>query len=701
MEKTKKEEMLLSNIPDSPWVYLFKNKEEEIIYIGKSVALKKRVASYFNGKAKLNFGKKKMVSEIEKIDTFLVNNETESLILESTLIKKHQPKYNILMKDDKNYVYVKITTEIIPRILITRKKTLWWTYFWPYISASNVKNTLKILKKIFGYRSCNIVFKKDSRTQKLVISAKNGVKIPCIDYYIGRCKAPCLLNEENKKAYQESIEKIKDFFAWDTKAILEQIEKSMLKKAQEHKFEEAWELKKDKEAIESLAGTQIVRDFVEGDFDVINILEKYDKYFIGVVEIRKSKITWLKNFEIIASLWEKKEEVLESFLMQRETKIPETKKLTLLLPFSLDKIEKKEKSLQEILGVKKLTIETPKIGAKQELLKFVYKNIYEYAYKKQLASLSTKNFSKKTQESLLKRLGYTPLYKQTKSSQKQGLQEKNLSDDEVLHFSEKLQPWNSQKQEVQGRKNFSNWAYWLVSDWEQDFSDDEIPRFSEFHKDIIFECNDISHLSWNHSVASRSVIKNGKPEKSLYRKFNIKTLPEQKIDDFDSLEEVIERRLKEIENKENLPDLIIIDGGKWQLSSVMKVIESYKKNCDKKTKTLLDKLQIISLAKREEEVFLPWKSDPIILDKDSEELRLIQKIRDEAHRFAITFNREKRIKSMQKNILESLPWFWPITRKKLLKKYGSVENLKDTPKEELEKILNKNQIETLEDHSLI
>jgi excinuclease ABC subunit C len=218
------------------------------------------------------------------------------------------------------------------------------------------------------------------------------------------------------------------------------------------------------------------------------------------------------------------------------------------------------------------------------MLKFIYKNIYEYAYRKYLASQSTKNFTKETQKKLLQKLGYTAI-----------------------------------------------------------------------NKDIIFECNDISHLSGAHTVASRSIIKNGKTESSLYKKFNIKTLEHNKIDDFSSLKEIIKRRLKEIENKKTLPDLIIIDGGKGQLSSVLATIEEYKKNCDEETRNLVEKLQLISLAKKEEEVFLPNQKESILLDKESEELRLIQKIRDEAHRFAITFNREKRIKSMQKNILESLP----------------------------------------------
>ncbi|NUJ97811.1 excinuclease ABC subunit UvrC [Candidatus Gracilibacteria bacterium] len=619
---------ILKNIPKSPGVYIFYNEEKKILYIGKSIHLKSRVNSYFNDKNKLNFAKKKMVSEIKNIETIITNNETESLILESTLIKKHLPKYNILMKDDKNYLYIKITKEIIPKIFTTRIKNYDGEYFGPYTSSNNVKNTLKVLKKIFGYRACNLIFGKEDKN--LIIQSTNGVKIPCMDYYIKRCAGPCLLNKENIQAYKESIEKIKKILNGETKEIIKILEEEMYKKASELKFEEASELKKDKESLVSLETLQTVRDFVKGDYDVINFIKKYERFFVGCIEIRDNKITEVKNYEIENYLEESDEEILEKFLLLKEYSSSGLNILNFLLPITLENHNILEESLAKIITIKQVKIETPKVGPKFEMLKFAYKNVYEFAYKKYLASQSTKNFTAKTQKNFLTLLGYTPI-----------------------------------------------------------------------NKDIIFECNDISHLSGTHTVASRSIIKNGKTDSSLYKKFTIKTLENNKIDDFSALKEIIQRRLKEIENKKNLPDLIIIDGGKGQLSAVLTTIEAYKKNCDEPTKILLDKLQLISLAKKEEEIFLPGKSEAILLDKESEELRLIQKIRDEAHRFAITFNREKRIQSMQKNILESLPGFGAITRKKLLKKYGSVENLKNIPKEELKEILNKTQIETLEDHLLI
>jgi excinuclease ABC subunit C len=222
--------------------------------------------------------------------------------------------------------------------------------------------------------------------------------------------------------------------------------------------------------------------------------------------------------------------------------------------------------------------------------------------------------------------------------------------------------------------------------------------YEEKNKSLIFECNDISHFSWTHTVASRSIIENGKTNPQKYRKFNIKTLEEAKIDDFWSMKEVMTRRIKEIIKTWEVPDLIIIDGWKWQLWSVVRIVENFILSEENEAQQKLKNLQLVWIAKKEEELFLPWESEPIILEKSSLELRLVQKIRDEAHRFAITFNRDKRIKSMKKNILESLPGFWPISRKKILKQFWSIENIKNYQKDEIKKYLNKNQIQTLEDH---
>jgi len=599
---------ILKNLPHSPGVYQFFNDAWEIIYIGKSINLKNRVSSYFNGKSKLNFAKKLMVEQIVDIKTMVTNNETESLLLENTLIKDKKPKFNVLLKDDKNYLYIKVTKERFPKVIKTRIKWKTGTYYGPYTQSHYVYNILRLAKKIFGYGCYGIHFFRQWNEYNL-------------DKYIFKNHTHEWKQVTEKQAeslYREKIEEIKNFLKWDIASIIVDLESRMKQYATELKFEEAAKIKHDIESLQMMQEHQIVRDFVSGDFDVVNILEKYNKYYIGCIEIRDSKISWFFNYEIENHLEETQEEILTNFVEQRFAEKYEQRVPTFILPSLLKKLSPEIK------------VEIPKIWGKLDILKLCYKNTYEYAHKKHLASLSTKWFTKKTMTEILDMLEYKSI-----------------------------------------------------------------------NKALIFECNDISHLSGTHTVASRSVIENGKKNPQKYRKFNIKTLEEWKIDDFWSMKEIMERRLKEIVKTKTVPDLIIIDGGKWQLSSVMKVIEQFKKDLPKEDLEYIETLQIVSLAKQEEELFLPWKSKSIILDKDSDHLRLIQAIRDEAHRFAITFNRDKRISSMKKSILDSIPWIGPVTKKKILKHYGSVEWLQQQKKQDVQSLLGEKISEVLEGHWLI
>ena len=591
----------LKQIPNCSWIYKFLDKNNKIIYIWKSINLKSRVSSYFNSKSKLNFAKQRMVDLIENVETIITNNETESLILETNLIKENLPKYNILMKDWKNHNYIKITDEEYPKIIRTRIKHWKGTFYWPYISSNDLDNILKVLKKVFWYWVSQYNFFKSSNSYNL-------------DKYLFEWNTNIDNTKLIKEKYDEKIEQIKIFLKWDYKEVLNELRDQMMKFANNHEFERADVIKKQIESIAILDEKQIVREWVKWDFDIINYIEKFDKIYIWKIEIRDSKILWFYPYEIKNNLKENINNILTNFIKQNYLNSilidSESKKPILI---STKEIELKEEIFKNIRK------EVPKKWVKNDLLSMCYKNIYEYAYKAHLDSLSTKWFTKKTMKSLL-----------------------------------------------------------------------EILWYKQINKNIIFECNDISHISWNHTVASRSIIENWKSNNSKYKKYKIKTLDEQKIDDFNSMREVITRRLKEIEKLWNKPDLIIIDWWKWQLSSVVEIIK--EKNIE---------LQVVWIAKREEELFLPWESNSILLNKDSNELRLVQKIRDEAHRFAITFNRDSRIKSMKKNILEELPWFWPKTRKKILNKYWNIEKIKLISIEELNKILSKTQIKTLENHWII
>ncbi len=595
---------ILSSLPHAPGVYKFYNLSWEIIYIGKSKNLKSRVNSYFSWQQKLNFAKKKMVWKISNIEYIVTNNETESLILENDLVKRLQPKYNILLKDDKNFLYLKITKEQFPQIRKTRisptnMKKYDGKYFGPYISGYHVEEILKLLKKIYGYGVGSHNFFKKKWAYSL-------------DSYIfdGNIQAD---ETEIREIYLKKISQIQKFLSGNTQDIKESLRSEMLVFAEKMEFEEAQKRKVSLEALESLDTLQVVRDGVSWDYIVVQILEKYENIYIGVIDIKDSRITAYENYEVENKLSEQWKDVLKKFIEWKWLENRERKKLIFLAPESFNE-------LSDIW----ISIEKPQLWAKFDLLKLCYKNLYEYAHKKYMASLSTKGFTKKNMQDLLDLLGY--------------------------------------------------WA---------------------INKDIIFECNDISHLSWSHTVASRSVIENWKPNSKKYKKFRIKTLQEGKIDDFDSMREIMQRRLKELEKIWNFPDLIVIDGWKWQLSSVMEIIEAseFLQKSDQK-------LQIVSLAKQEEELFLPWASEPIVLDKESPQLRLIQALRDEAHRFAISFNRDSRSKSMKQSILEAIPGIWPATRKKILKTFGSVEWLQKAEKKELQRVLWKSVIENLENHGI-
>ncbi len=489
----------LKVIPKLPWVYQFFDISWKIIYIWKSVNLHSRVNSYFNGLSKLNFAKKKMVWEIIQIETIVTNNAKECLILETSLIKKHKPKYNILMKDDKNHTYIKITDELFPKVIKTRIKTKSGIYFGPYISTSYVNNIIKTTKKIFWHRSCNIIFEEKNGIPK--IKASNGSKIPCIDYYIGRCSAPCLLQKENMTQYDASISNIKNFLDGNLEEVILHLKEKMMQYAQKLEFEKASELKEDVSSIESLKQNQIVRDIIWERADIINFLEKYEKFYISKIEVRNEKIVWIYNFEIENKL-DDIDDSIKYFI--ENNYLENNEKLTLILPHEIA-LEK------EFLNELKLKIEIPKIWEKTEILSLAYKNAFEFAYKKHLEWLSVKGFSKKDMKDLLSLLGY-----------------------------------------------------------------------KEINKDILFECNDISHISGNHTVASRSVIENGKTANSKYKKFKIKTLHTWEINDFDSMREIMSRRLLEIKKNRYIPDLIIIDGGKWQLSSVKEILEAEKKKQENK-----------------------------------------------------------------------------------------------------------------------
>jgi excinuclease ABC subunit C len=539
----------LKVLPSLPGCYLYYDKDGEIIYVGKAKILKRRVKSYFNrhhSSAKLNV----MVPQIVNLDYIITNSEAEALILESHLIKKHQPKYNILLKDDKKYPYFLITDEDYPRIIITRKRNknmLKGKYIGPYTDIRAMHSMLEFLKKTFPLKQC--------KTPKFKTR-------PCLYYQIGRCLGPCQ-NLTTPEEYTNLVSQVEMFLQGKQNELLNRMREQIQIYSDKLEFEKAAKLRDSLFDLQkSLERQKVVYENTKLNEDVISFLYESGIFVIVILNIREGRLIDKKDFIYYMSD-EPPKEFFGTFFQEYYTN------LSAEFP---DRIVSSE--LQE-LGNKELYQEWLNILSGKKIK-------ISYAKSKQgkeLQSLADKNAKVALDNAKLKQM--------TKI---------NADFNEVGAFlSEKLQ--------------LTNFPYRI-------------------------ECFDISHIQGTNTVASMVVFINGLSKKSAYKKFKVK-ITEGKPDDFLSMQEVLTRRLNRLGEKGwEKPDLIIIDGGKGQLSSVMEIGGDKLKGID-----------VVSLAKREEEVFLPYQSESIILPRNSEALYLIQRVRDEAHRFAITYHRKLRGKS--------------------------------------------------------
>ncbi len=600
----KKEEKIYSHLPTCPGVYLMKDAKETIIYIGKSNNLKSRVRSYFVAGAELNFAKKKMVKVVEKIDYIETKTDIEALMLETNLIKKNQPKYNVLMKDGKNLSYIKITDDEIPCLIRTRIKTKHGQYFWPYSQYFDTYSFVRFTRKLFRLGNHEKIEK---------------FWPPCMDTYIGLCPGHCTGDINALKTYKERLGEARDFLMGKQDTVIDDLKKKMKQAADERKYEEASEYKNLITQIETTGNRQIVRDAIDGDATVAVMLEKYNHIFLSFVEVKNGMIVGVHEYELANPLQEETallvEQALIHYLIREEVK-------TLYTDIPLEWFS----DMSKLAQTQKISLRHPSRGEKVRILEFAHTNLLNFAYQEEMSWLKNATLSKKTMVDLLEKLWF-----------------------ETKELSKK--------------------------------------------KEIVFECFDISHSHGEHTVASKSVLVNGKPDTKRYKKYRIKTLETGKIDDFASMEEILTRRsLGAVRGEDPWPDLIIIDGGKWQLSHATEAIE----------KASVDFAPpIISLAKRIEEVFLPKKSSPTLLEKWSPELMILQKIRDEAHRFAINYNRSSREKSYTKTLLDEIPWIGPVARQKILKAVSRVEELSSWTFEKSQKLFWKKVTEALQNHGLI
>ena len=543
----------LKTVPNRPGSYRMYDKNETVIYVGKAKILKRRVMSYFNRKhdsVKVNV----LVSQIERLEYIITNTEVEALILESHLIKKYKPKYNILLKDDKKYPYFLITDEDFPRITIVRKKNMnpeKGRYYGPYTDIRAMHATLDFLKKIFPLKQCKTPKFKDR---------------PCLYYQIGRCMAPCQ-NKVTSEEYKNLVKQAELFLSGKQSELLKQLKEQMQKYSDSLQFEKAAKLRDSyNDLVKTLEKQKVVYENTKLNEDIISFMSDEGIFVIVILMIREGRLIDKKDF-VYEVEEEDKTEFFATFFKEYYS--------TLKLEYP-DKIVSNE---LEAIGEKALYEEWLEILA-QKKVKISYG---KSAQGKELQMLADKNAKVVLDNAKISKMS-------------------KIRDDfnEIgSYLAEKLQ-----------LKNFP-------------------------HR---MECYDISHIQGTNTVASMVTFINGLPKKSEYRKFKVR-MTEGKPDDFLSMKEVLTRRLSHLgEAKWEKPDLIIIDGGKGQLSSVMEIIEGLG----------VKGIDVVSLAKKHEEVFLPKQSKPVILPRNSSALFLFQRIRDEAHRFAITYHRKLRSKSMIK-----------------------------------------------------
>ena len=574
----------LSSLPDSPGVYQYYDKDGEIIYVGKAKNLKKRVSSYFQKNH--DTGKLYMlVRRIERISYIVVKTEWDALLLENSLIKKHQPRYNVMLKDDKTYPWICIKNEPYPRIFSTRKLIKDGSeYFGPYASIKVMQAMLELVRRLYPLRNCNLNLTEEN------IQKKKFKK--CLEYHIGNCKGPCE-GLQSKEDYDNSITNIRQIIKGNIQGSIRFLKDEIEKYAANLEFEKAHELKERMEMLEKYQSKSMVVSPTIDNVDVFSIITDEKCGYVNYLKIMNGAIVQSHTIELSKKLDETPEELLLlgiAELRQRfESRSPE-----IIIPFATE------------AEVPDAAFFVPQKGDKKRLLELSENNLRYYIKEKEM------------QESL---------------------------------------------------KSPKTRTETLLEQMKKDLRLKEPP--------VHIECFDNSNIQGAFTVAAMTVFKEGKPSKRDYRHFNIRTV--EGPDDFASMEEVIYRRYKRaVDENESLPQLIVIDGGKGQLSSAMESLTKLG---------LQDKVAVIGIAKRLEEIFFPGDPIPLYLDKRSPTLKVIQQIRDEAHRFGITHHRKRRSKGAILSALTGIKGVGEKTTQKLLSHFGSLESIRIAEPEEVAKLI--------------
>jgi excinuclease ABC subunit C len=591
---------ILDNLPNKPGCYLMKNAAGEVIYVGKAVNLRSRVRSYFHASAGHDFKTRQLVKNIRDIDWIVVGSELEALILEMNLIKKHRPRYNVRLKDDKRYPYIKVHWQFdFPRVTVTRRMLDDGArYFGPYSSVWAVHQTLDVLRRIFPYLTCDReISGQDQRA--------------CLYYDIKLCAGPCI-GAVDRDAYRQLITDLCKFLEGRTRPIVKRLQSEMGAASEALKFERAAALRDQIRAIEKVMERQKVVSSEQVDTDVIALARDDREACVQVFFIRSGKMIGREYFILEGTEDEEEAEIMAEFLKQfysESASVPPQ----LLLPHQVEEAQIINQWLTSRRGGEKVEIVVPRKGATHDLVNMASENAVET-----LRTLRARWESDRTKQS------------------------ESLAD-------------------LQNALNLT-----------------EPPNR--------IECYDISNTQGTASVGSMVVFEQGVPSKKLYRRFNIKTVIGP--DDFASMEEVLRRRFQrwQIAQESNdpgrkvdkafdfLPDLLVVDGGRGQLNRALAVLDSFD---------LRERVPAIGQAKQQEEIYMPTRSQPLLLPRQSQGLYLLQRIRDEAHRFAITAHRKRRSRAALASALDSIPGIGPARRKALLGIFGSLDGIRAASVDEL------------------
>lgn len=580
---------ILQTLVETPGVYQFFDSKGEIIYIGKAKNLKSRVSSYFRNDASHSSKTKLLVRRINDIKTIHVSSETEALLLECNLIKEYRPRYNILLKDDKSFPWIKITNEEYPRIFFTRNKTKDGSYYFgPYTSKRHLKELMDLIREIFKYRTCSLPLKEKT--------IKQGKFKPCLNYQIKLCDAPCA-DYQSLEEYHKIINSIKNIIKGNFSDFIKEMKKDMFSLAQDLEFERAEEVKEKIRALESYKSRSSVVSSMISDTEVYAYVKGENSIFMNALRVNDGNLVSSFSSQINKKLEETDNEAFITAIIQIRDKLNwNSKEIILENPLDIPKDYVNQ------------TI--PMLGEKKKLLELSLHNAKLYYFE---------------------------------SVKKASLVDPERNANRILETIKK------------------------------DLRLETLPRH--------IECFDNSNTQGNQPVAACVVFRNAKPSNRDYKHYNIKTVIGP--DDFASMKEVMLRRYSRLKSEgKPMPQLIVIDGGKGQLSSAYDILRELQ---------LEDKIRIIGIAKRLEEIFFPNENLPLLLDKRSETLKVIQHIRDEAHRFGITHHRKKRSKASIKTLLTDIPGIGEASSKELLIKFTSVKKISQTSEEELAEVIGKSK----------